>query len=75
VLCPRLVVAPLGSLPWFMSMVCRASPRVNTMAWFWFSGFPFPAWRPRQLDAVDALPEGQQACGGMGTLRKGAPGG
>lgn len=25
-----------------MSIVCKASPRVNMMAWFWFSGFPSP---------------------------------
>lgn len=28
---------------WFMSIVWTASPRVKTIAWFWFSGFPSPS--------------------------------
>lgn len=36
---------------WFMSMVCKASPRVKIIAWFWFSGFPPPIaiWLPGSL--------------------------
>lgn len=27
---------------WFISIVCKPSPRVKMMAWFWFSGLPSP---------------------------------
>lgn len=30
-------------ITWFISMVWMASPRVKTIAWFWFSGFPSPS--------------------------------
>ena len=42
--CTRFLVFSASSKnpSWFMSMVWSVSPRVKTMAWFWFSGLPSP---------------------------------
>jgi hypothetical protein len=32
-----------SAITWFMSIVWTAFPRVNIIAWFWFSGFASPS--------------------------------